>query len=91
MSQLREQMEQAVASLEAAHEQNRVAYKNALSARDELNKEIRFLCDKGSVSANELGAAKKALEELNRNTPPSQTVTGEGEVAPGQANAGGEN
>jgi hypothetical protein len=66
---LRDQMEAAVAELSAAHETNRAAYRAALEKAGAACAEVRDLCDKASASANELGAAKKALEELDRNSP----------------------
>ena len=62
-------MEAAVEELSAAHEKNRKAYRAALDGRKEADALVRKTCDVAHVSANELGAAKKALEELNRNAP----------------------
>jgi len=74
---LRETLEAAVAQLEEAHEKNRVEYRKALAVRDEANELVRRANDVASVTANELGAAKKALQELNQNAP---EITGSGEV-----------
>lgn len=73
----REQMQAEVDRLTAAHEENRKAYRKALADRDAATKTLRELNDKASASANELGAAKKALEELDRNAP---AVEASGEV-----------
>lgn len=74
---LRDQLEAAVNKLSAAHETNRKAYRAAMADKAEAEKKLRAACDKASASANELGAAKKALEELDRNTP---AVEASGEV-----------
>ena len=74
---LREQLEASVTQLEEAHEKCRLAYRSAISARNEAEKAVRSACSAASDSANELGAVKKALEEFNRNTP---VVEAEGEV-----------
>lgn len=74
---LRDQMQEAVEKLTAAHEKNRAAYRQALADRDKANATVRELCDKASATANELGAARKALEELDRNAP---KVEASGEV-----------
>lgn len=66
---LKDQMEAAVKELTAAHETNRLAYRAALKASTEADAAVRAACDAASVTANELGAARKALEELNRNSP----------------------
>ena len=74
---LKDQMEASVKDLGAAHETNRKAYRAALAGKQEAEKAVRAACDKASASANELGAARKALEELNRNAP---AVEAEGQV-----------
>lgn len=74
---LRDQMEKAVNDLSASHEVNRQAYRAALAGKAKADETLRAACDKASASANELGAAKKALEELDRNAP---AVEVEGEV-----------
>lgn len=74
---LRETLEAAIEELGAAHEKNRVAYRAALEARKEADERVRETCDVASVSANDLGAAKKALDELNRTAP---VVEASGEV-----------
>lgn len=74
---LRDQMVAAVEELSASHEVNRQAYRAALAAKGGAEQSLRAACDKASVSANELGAAKKALEELDRTTP---AVEAEGNV-----------
>jgi len=73
----RDQMQAEVDKLTAKHEENRQAYRKALADRDAKSAEVRKLNDKASASANELGAAKKALEELERNTP---AIEASGEV-----------
>lgn len=77
---LREQMQASVEELEEVHEKNRLAYRAALNAVNEAQEIKRQACDVASVSANELGAARKALEELDRNQPNLTVVEGEGEV-----------
>lgn len=74
---LRETLEAAVADLKGKHEVNRVNYRKALADAANAQKSVRELCDVAFVSANELGAAVKALEELNRNAP---AVVAEGEL-----------
>lgn len=74
---LRETMEAAVNELSASHEVNRQAYRAAMAEKADAEKKLRAACDKASASANELGAARKALEELDRNAP---AVEASGEV-----------
>lgn len=65
----REKLEAEVAELAVSHETNRAKYRELLAQRDEINAAVRAACDLASASANELGAARKALEELDRNAP----------------------
>lgn len=74
---LKETMQAEVTKLTASHETNRINYRKALAEATAAQKKVRELCDVASVSANELGAAKKALEELERNTP---VIVAEGEL-----------
>lgn len=74
---LRDTMDKAVADLAAAHETNRTTYRDLRAKREELDAQVLKAKDAASVSANELGAAKKALDELNRNTP---AIEGSGSV-----------
>lgn len=74
---LRDKMLAEVESLAASHETNRQAYRAAMADKAKADETLRAACDKASTSANELGAAKKALEELDRNAP---AVEAEGEV-----------
>lgn len=71
---LQEQMEAAVTQLEAAHEVNRAAYRKALDAQKAAGAAVRETCGKAHVSANELGAAKNALAELQRTGPEIKAV-----------------
>lgn len=66
---MKEALEKNLADLEAAHEKNRAEYRAALKASAEADARVRQACETASISANELGAAKKAMEELNRNSP----------------------
>lgn len=73
----KDSLEAEVKKLTEAHEKNRQAYRAALSEKESTNAKVRELCDTASASANELGAARKALEELDRNSP---VVEASGEV-----------
>ena len=63
---VQETLEAEATRLTAVHEKNSAAYRASLKARDEANLRVREACTAASASANELGAVKKALEELNR-------------------------
>ena len=66
---LQETMQAEVERLAAAHEENRAKYREARTHVREAQEVAGTFKAIASVTANELGAARKALEELNRTSP----------------------
>lgn len=83
---LRETLQAHYDELDAQHEENRTKYRQALANRKEADDLVRATCETASQSANDRGAALKALQELDRNTP---EVSGEGSIQSDDAGAEG--
>ncbi len=79
---LRDMLKAEVDRLEAAHEVNRVAYRDAKAVATEANERVRAANDVASASANELAAATDALRQLDKHQPKA-AVVGSGELKGG--------